>query len=465
MFRAFWVIFLLGAIAVTTMWLADHPGQVSVTWHGYVIETSAAVLVGLITVIVVLTALIYRFWIYIRGVPAEISWLRGEGRRRQGYLTLSKGLVAVAAGDSDDARRQAAWAKNFIEEPSLTLLLSAQSAQLNGDKDSAQIFFSKMLGNPDTEFLGLSGLLNQAIEKGDTLQALKLARRAHQLKPNIDWVLRTVFDLASRAELWNESYDTLKKAVRKKLVGSLEARHLKAVLIHQMSKEAEASGDKTKALVLSKRAIKEDPKFIPAQIRLAHLLKSLGKKDKAVKAVEAAWTISPHPEIVRTYWLLTDASSVTLRMRAANNLASFNPKHLATKLLLANSALDAKLWSEARKNLEEIGALDEPITKSYCQMMAQLEEEVNSDMIVAREWLVRASNAGADLSWVCKDCGTVVDAWSVLCDACCGFDKIQWSYPSQITGLGAPKKCETKASSLVRPDEVLLQGVDANRTD
>ena len=135
--------FLLGVLAITTMWLADHPGLVSLTWHGYIIETSAAVLIGIVTAIVVLTALIYRLWIFIRGVPAGILWLRGEGRRRQGYLALSRGMVAVAAGDPDEARRQAGWANNLIEEPSLTLLLSAQSAQLNGDEDSAHKFFTK----------------------------------------------------------------------------------------------------------------------------------------------------------------------------------------------------------------------------------------------------------------------------------------------------------------------------------
>ena len=88
MFRAVWFMLLLGVLAITAMWFADDPGQVSVTWHGYVIETSAAVLAGVIATITVLSSLIYRLWIFIRGVPAGISCFRGEGRRRQGYLAL-----------------------------------------------------------------------------------------------------------------------------------------------------------------------------------------------------------------------------------------------------------------------------------------------------------------------------------------------------------------------------------------
>lgn len=464
MFRAFWVMFFLGVVAVITMWLADHPGQVSVTWHGYVIETSAAVMIGIITSIVILTALIYRFWIFVRGVPAGISWLRGEGRRRKGYLALSRGMIAVAAGDSDEARRQAKWANRLIEEPSLTLLLSAQSAQLNGDEDSAKIFFTTMLENPDTEFLGLRGLLNQATKKGDSYQALKWIRRAYKLKPKSEWVFTMMFDLTSRAELWNEAYDALNTAVGKKLVGPLEAKHSKAVLYHQMSMEAEVSGDIAKALELSKKAAKEEPKFNPAQIRLAQLLMSSGNKDKAIRSLEAAWAISPHPEIASTYLPLIDANNAELRMKAANRLAGFNRKDPVTKLMLVKNALDAELWSDARKYLEEIGASDEPITSSYCQLMAKLEESENSDMVAVQKWLLRAVSADADPLWVCDDCSNVSDVWSALCGSCSGFDKLQWRCPSRLPGLGESKEYDTVTSSLVCPNEVVLQDIDVNRT-
>jgi HemY protein len=238
MFRALWFIFILAVLATTAMWLADNPGQASVVWHGYVIKTSAAVLVSTIAVITVLSALMYRFWIFIRGFPAGISGLLGEGRRRRGYLALSRGMVAVAAGDPGEARRQAGWADDLLEEPSLTMLLSAQSAQLSGDEKSARKFFAQMLENPDTEFLGLRGLLNQATRNDDRYEALKWVRRAYQLKPENDWVARTMFDLASRAGLWQEADGALAVAVRKKQVDALEARHYRAVINHQLSMEA-----------------------------------------------------------------------------------------------------------------------------------------------------------------------------------------------------------------------------------
>jgi HemY protein len=447
------------------MWLANNPGQASVTWHGYVIETSAAILVSAIATIIILSAVIYRLWIFIRGVPAEVTWFLGEDRRRRGYLALSRGMVAVAAGDPSESRRQAKKADDLLEEPSLTMLLSAQSAQLTGDEESAHKFFTKMLENPDTEFLGLRGLLNQATKDDDSYQALKWVRRAYQLKPESDWVVRTMIDFASQGGLWKEAEGALALAVRRKQVNPVDAKHSMAVLNHQLSMEAEASGDYAKALKLSKKACSEEPRFVPAQVYLAHLLMSSGKQQKAVKTLEAAWAITPHPEIALAYLSLVDANDTMASMKAAHQLAKFNPNNPATKLMLVKSALKAGLWGDARKNLEEVGASDVPVTSKYCQLMAELEEAEHLDMVAAREWLVRAANADADPSWICQDCGNAADTWSALCGACCGFDKLHWRYPSRVPDFRAPIGEDLKISRMISTSASLAQDIDAGGTE
>lgn len=465
MFRALWSVFLLGSLAITAMWLADNPGQVSVIWLGYVIETTAAVLVCGILIITILFAFIYRFWVFVCGVPAGISSYRGEGRRRRGYLALRRGMVAVAEGDPKEACRQVRRADDLLKEPSLTLPLSAQSAQLIGDEDSAQKFFTKMLRSSDTEFLGLRGLVNQAIKKGDNHQALKWVRQAYQLKPESDWVVRTKFELTCRAGLWREAYDALALAVQKKQVDPTEAKHSRAILNYQMSIEVKASGDDAKALELSKKASNEKLEFVPAQVHLARLLKSCEKQKEATKILEAAWAHTAHPEIASAYWNLNDNSDAVARMKAAKKLAAFNPKNPASKLMLANCALNAGLWADARKNLEEVSASTEPITNTYCQLMANLEEAEHSDMTAAREWLVRAANADPDPLWVCQDCGNAADTWSALCGACGSFDKFQWRRPSRVPGLSAVTEDGPQMKHVVSPTSDLSQDIDENDTE
>ena len=458
MLRALWIMLLLGLLAALVMWLADNPGQVSLVWYGYVVETSAAVLVAGLVGVAILSALVYRFWIFLRGVPAGLSRFRRDGRRRRGYLALSRGMVAVAAGDGGEARRQAGRAGELLDEPGLTMLLSAQSAQLSGDDKAAEKFFSDMLNNPDMEFLGLRGLLNQAIKRKEGGDALKWARRANRLKPESAWVAQTLFDLASRSGLWAEADEALAVAINKKHVTPAEARRPRAVLSHLMSIDAQAAGDHAKALKLAKKACHDAPGLSPAHVHYAGLLKSAGKDRKAANVLEAAWAISPVPALAEAYWPITGNNGDAMaRVKAAQGLAAFNPKHPGTAMMLARAALKAGLWGEARKGLKDIEQSGEPVSASYCQLMARLEEAEDQDMIAAREWLVRSASASPDPTWVCEDCGNAADSWTALCGGCGGFDKFQWRQPFRVPGLSPPAKGEPLQLSAVPA----LQGVDA----
>ena len=51
-----------------------------------------------------------------------------DSKRRRGYKALSQGMVAVAAGDAGEAARLARRADGLLNDPPLTLLLSAQAA-------------------------------------------------------------------------------------------------------------------------------------------------------------------------------------------------------------------------------------------------------------------------------------------------------------------------------------------------
>ncbi len=464
MLRALWFIFLLALLAAVTMWLADNPGQVSLDWQGYLIETSAAVLFSAIVAVAILSALLYRFWIFLRGVPAGVSRHRREGRRRRGYLALTRGMVAVAAGDTGEAKRQAKRADGLLDEPSLTMLLSAQSAQLNGDEKAAQNFFTEMLNNPDTEFLGLRGLLNQAMKREDRYEALKWARRAYLVKPESEWVARNLFDLSSRDGLWQEADDALAGAVRQKLVSAADARRPRAVLSHQLSLEAEAKGDKAKALKLAKKSCEAAPGFVPAHIRYADLLEDSGKHRKAISTIEGAWGFAAHPDLARAYLSTTGGQDTMTRLKAAQKLARFNPNDPATAMMLARAALDASLWGDARQKLEVIANSNEPATSSYCQLMAQLEEAEHSDMIAAREWLVRAANAEPDPTWVCGDCGNAASDWTALCGGCGGFDTFQWHRPPRVPGLIAGESDAPKLTVSETPEEPPVELTQAQRS-
>ena len=134
MIRLFLICLGIAAVAFITVWVADHPGRVVLNWEAYRIETSVAVLVGAVALAAALSIALFEAMRMIWHGPAGFRAARRRRREQRGYRALTLGLVAAAAGDARGARRLSRRADSLLGEPPLTLLLSAQAAQLEGDE-------------------------------------------------------------------------------------------------------------------------------------------------------------------------------------------------------------------------------------------------------------------------------------------------------------------------------------------
>ena len=435
MIRALMFFVVLGFSVWGIMLLTDHPGWVSLEWGGYRIDTSFAFLLGVVVMISVAAALLYRFWLFLCRSPGKMKTAWNTKRRQKGYQALTRGMVAVAAGDANEAQRQVRRADVLLDEPPLTMLVSAQVAQMKGDEAAASAFFTAMTQRPETEFLGVRGLLNQAIKRGDRTEALSLVRRAHRLQPKSTWVASNMFDLQIRTGQWLDARVTCKDLTRRKLIDKDEAKRRKAVLSYQLSRQAGAAGDGGTALGHLRDANKLAPDFIPAVAGLAGRWVDGGKSSKAAKLIEDAWAASPHPALLESYWNACAADDALERVRVTEKLVKLNPDHIESLIARARASLDARLWGEARQALEKTMDGGSGPPGRVCRMMAELEESENGNSGHAREWLVRASESAADPAWVCDHCGNTVGEWSVVCGKCEDFDSFDWRTPVSILGL------------------------------
>ena len=321
-------------------------------------------------------------------------------------------------------------ADTLLADPPLTLLLSAQAAQLNGDHAAAQKYFSAMLERAETEFLGLRGLLMQALHAGDEAAALKLVERAKELRPKTPWVLHRLYHLRARAGQWIEAEATLVEAIGRKAVEAATGRHHRAVLLHEQSRAAEAAGDTGKATALAEKSVTSDRGFAPAAIRLAQLQSA--RPRRAIRTLLAAWREAPRPDLARAFAALFAAETPVQRIKRIETLAAANPSHPESSLALAEAALEAKLWGEARRHLMAAGAGDDNPTPRVCRLMAQLEEEEHGDDAAARAWLARAATTPtADPAYVCQHCGAELTQWSAHCPHCHEFGSLIWQTPKR----------------------------------
>jgi len=455
-------IVVIAALIAGAVFIADRPGAVSLTWEGWRVDTSIAVMVFGIALIAILAAALFHLVRKIIAGPGAFARARRERRRRRGYRALTQGMVAVAAGDAAEAKRCARQADLLLAEPPLTLLLSAQAAQLNGDQKAAQNYFAAMLERPETEFLGLRGLIMQALKQNDEAEALRLARRAKALHPKTPWVLASLFELQARTGKWGEAEATLKIAARRNALPEPESRRHRAVVLHEQSRVAEAEGRDRDAARLAAAANAMAPGFTPAALHHAGLLRASGHRRHARKVIEAAWRLAPHPELATAYGALFADERPMEQVKRYETLAAQNKDHLESHIAIATAALAARLWGEARRHLAACGGTEGAVATSprVCRLMAELEEAEHNDLPAARMWLARAASGQApEPSYVCGACGGETASWSSLCPHCRNFDSIEWRLPGRVPATRLQAAAEMTPSLPVpgrAPDETRL---------
>ncbi len=425
------IFFIEVALVVAlAVWLADRPGVVAIDWQGWRVETSLGVLALAVFVVVVLAAAFYAVWRWLRRRPREFLTSRRHRREASGYRALTDGLAAVAAGDAAAARKLARRADSLLKAPPLTLLLSAQAAQLDGDEAAARRSFEQMLERPETEFLGLRGLILQALRDDDDERALDYAQRAYPLQPSAPWLLDTLISLHSKAGRWRAAQKIVEEAQRRKRLPAEVGRRQQAALLTERAQTALSRGRLSDAFEQVRRAHDLDPAHPPAAELLARLVADDGRVRRARKVLERTWREAPHPALTAAYLDIIGDATPLDRYRAITQLTKENLNHPESRFAIAEAAVAAKLWGEAKQQLEALESLA-PTARVF-RLWARLADAETQDDVAVRRWIDRAAAADADKAWVCASCGTAADDWSAVCGHCRSFATLSWKQPPRV---------------------------------
>jgi HemY protein len=426
------VVAMLGAV-----WLAERPGAVTAEFRGWRLDTSVGALMVAIVIAILVSIGLWLLYRWIVGAPGALLEGWGDSRRRRGYRELTQGLAAVAAGDGTEAQKHARKAEKLLAEPALTLLLSAQAAQLTGDRDGAKRAFNAMLDDEQMAFLGLRGLIGQALREGDQSQALAYAERAFQLRPQTPWVVHSLFDMQAQIGQWKAAQETLDTGLRRKVVTPDKGRTLRALLLVERSRAAERDGSPADALALAREAFGLAPERIAVTQRLAELQIKNGDSKRALKTLERGWAVAPHPDLAELYLKASGETDPLKRVGIVRRLAGQNPGDIESHLALAQASLDANLWGEARRHLETAGGTNPSVR--VCRLMAEVEERAHADQAKVHEWLARATDAPADRAWRCAACGAHHESWRAVCESCGAFGTLHWRAPGTFGQVLPPE--------------------------
>lgn len=431
MVRVLIYLAVFACLAFGAVWLADRPGEVSVLWQGYRIETSVAIAAVGVVALAFLVLLAWAVLRFVFGLPSAFSLSSRARRRARGFEAVSRGMVAIGAGDPVAAGRYTGEARRFVPNEPLTLLLEAQTAQLSGDRAQAEAAFKAMLDKPETRVLGLRGLFVEAKRRGDMAAARAFADDAVRRSPSLAWANDALLDFHTNAGDWQAARTAVERRAALRLADKAEARRQRAVLLAAEALQ-ERDREPEKALAAALEAVKLAPSLTPAAALAGRMLSERGDVRKASKLLEAAWREAPHPDIAAAYLDARPGDSALDRLNRATTLSKLRPADPESVLALAGAAIQAREFQKAREILKPLLAGGASVRA--CLLMAELEEAEHGAAGRVREWLARATRAPHDAAWVAD--GLVSDHWMPVSPITGRLDAFVWTVPPAT--LGSP---------------------------
>ncbi|MBR2535148.1 MAG: heme biosynthesis protein HemY [Hyphomicrobium sp.] len=422
------VIYLLSILLIASGlgWLADRPGTLQIAWQGYDIETSLFRAVVLLAATIATAIFLWSMARAIWNSPAALGNRVIRRRQKRGLEALSSGMIAVGAGDKALASRYAIQARKALPHEPLTHLLRAQAAQLAGDRATTRRIYEAMLASPETEQLGLRGLYLEAEREGETEAAAQFANRALKTNPKLGWSAESLFQMQCKQKDWTAALDTLAVAKRNAVLEKASIDRKRAVLLTAQAQDLEDDdADKALGYALEAHALAND--LAPAAAIAGRILASRGNTGKAAKVLQKAWTRSPHPDIATAYAYARIGDSARDRLNRVRQLALLNPQSIEGPIAIATTAIEARLFDEARSALEPL--LANRLTQRVATLMARIEAGDSGDKGKVREWLARAANAARDPVWFAD--GVISNRWEPVSPIDGRLDAFQWRVPAE----------------------------------
>ena len=440
MFWSLLKIFLFIVLVAAAAWgaglllEADGGVLVSVAGTEYTLSPlvsviALAVLVLAVWLVLKIVGLIVAFLRFLNGDETAVTRYFARNRERRGYDALAEGMMALASGEGRLALAKASKAERFLKRPDLTTLLTAQAAEMSGDKSRAETAYKRLLQDDKTRFVGVRGIMLQKLDDGDTDTALKLAEKAFAIKPKHEDTQNALLTLQAGAGDWSGARRTLGAKLRH---GSLPRdihKRRDAVLALSEAKEFADDDRLNEARDAALAANRLSPDLVPAAIMASDSYVEQGKPKYATRVIRKAWEAAPHPDLAAAFARIVPDEGPAERIKRFRTLTNMHRDHPQTMMLEAELQIAAEDFPAARQALGDLVETD-PTARSLT-IMAAIERGSGADDAVVRGWLARGLSAPRDPQWVCEKCSKAHAEWCPVCNGCDSLDTLAWARPPE----------------------------------
>jgi len=438
MYRIILFLVLIALAAAGAAWIADQTGDVTLSWGGWRAQTSLPVFVLALGIAIVAGMLAWSMLRALWRMPESVRRSRRERRHARGRHAITHGLLAIGHGDSAAARLHANVARRHAAHDPLALLLHAQSAQLDGDREAAKTAFRAMAEREDTRLLGLRGLFIEAQRADDAVSAVMIAEEALKLAPSSTWASHAVLGFRCARSDWSGALAILDNNLSSGLIDKAAWRRQRGVLLTARALELEnLDRDLSRESVME--AVKLAPTLVPAAALASKYESEAHQVRRSMRMVETAWLKHPHPDLADAYALVRLGDSARQRLVRVETLAAKTPGHIEGALAIARAAIDASEFARAREVLAPFTAAP---TQRVAMLMAEIERTEHGDSGRARAWTLRAVRALHDPVWTAD--GYVSERWRPVSPVTGRLDAFKWQTP--LAALPSDKHATVEAS-------------------
>lgn len=379
----------------------------------------------LLKLISLLTAVVH----FLNGDETAISRYFDRNRERKGYEALADGLMALASGEERAAMAKAARAEKFLHRPELTNLITAQAAEMAGDRKKAEDVYKRLLQDERTRFVGIRGIMKQKLEAGDTETAMKLAEKAFALKPRHVETGDILLALQATQNDWSGARKTLGAKVKTGALPKDVGKRRDAVLALQEAKDIFDEGNSIRAREAAIEANKLSPDLIPGAVLAATSYMERDNPRYATRVLTKAWQAQPHPDLAAAFAAIRPDETPEERLKRFKALTKHQKDHPETRMLLAELHIANEDYLAARNALGDLAETDP--TQRSLTLMAAIERGEGGDDDTVRAWLTRAVTASRGPQWVCDKCNQIHADWVPVCENCGAFDTLSWKVPPE----------------------------------
>jgi HemY protein len=452
---------LVAAAAFGAVALLEADGGLQIQFGGteYLLGPLETVIALIVLVLIVwfflkLVALFTAVWKFFNGDETALSRYFERNRQSKGYDALAEGMMALASGEGRTAMAKAAKAEKYLNKPELTNLLTAQAAELSGDRKKAEETYRKLVEVDATRFVGVRGILKQKLASGDTAMALKLAEKAFALNPKHEDTQDVLLKLQTQSKDWNGARETLNAKLKHCSLPRDVHKRRDAVLALSEARKVFDADQAIEAREAAIEANRLSPDLIPAAVMAAHSYIEQDQKKYATRVIQKAWDVSPHPDLAVAYAAVEPDETPKARLKRFKALTKIHMNHPESKMLMSELHMANENFPEARRALGDVYETD-PTARS-ATLMAAIERGEGAGDHVVKGWLTSALSLPRGPQWICDSCQHIHAKWGPTCGNCESFDTLSWK---------APPKSEVSLPSGLQMLPLMVGAADEASTD